>query len=210
MMSSDVATERRSDERRACWRTLCLLVLIWSGAAAAIGQQTSSGIVITGGPDGSGQNYEWTVTNNGSQTITELLFPHYFADTFIIPSGWEQDCTNLQRLGATKFEGTCRAFVKDPDRGILPGRNAKFGMRLARGGDAAVKAPGGVAITLADGSKLTIADVTLPTAPSTVQKYAMTGGMAAVLIIFIAMQARRRRRQASEAIPVSEQDTPAA
>ena len=203
---SDGATERRSDAGWACLRTLIACCVVALGlASSALAQGTSSGIVITGGPDGSGQNYEWTVTNNGSQTITEIAFPHYNADTFIVPAPWEQECTNLQRLGATKSDGVCRAFVKEPERGILPGRNAKFGMRLAR--VSADRGTGEVTVTLADATKLTIAGVTLPVGQSMVQRYAMTGGMTTVLILFIAMQARRRRKQRAAAAASAENNS---
>ncbi|MFN0138303.1 MAG: hypothetical protein ACKVS9_19540 [Phycisphaerae bacterium] len=154
--------------------------------------QTNSGITITGGPDGSGQNYEWTVTNNSPSPIIDIAFPHYHADTFISPDGWSEDVTHLQVAGATQSNGVCRAFVADADRGILPGRNAKFGMRIARIG--AEKGPGNVTVKLGDGTTVTVAGVTLPVAPSVGQKYGMTIFMGGGLAVFIAIQAARRRR----------------
>lgn len=163
--------------------------------------QTSGGITITGGPDGSGQNYEWTVTNNSPSPIIDISFPHHHADTFISPGDhtpasdlddWTEECSHLQVAGATQSNGICRAFVTDPDRGILPGRNAKFGVRIARIG--AEKGPGNVTVKLGDGTTVTVAGVMLPVAPSVGQKYGMTIFMGGGLAVFIAIQVARRRR----------------
>lgn len=168
--------------------------------------QTNSGVTITGGPDGSGQNYEWTVTNNAAHPIVDVTFPHYNADTFLSPGDstpsnelddWTEECTNLQQVGATQPDGVCRAFVSDSERGILPGRNAKFGMRIAR--VAAEKGLGNVVVKLSDGTQITVAGVTLPVAPSVGQKYGMTIIMGGALTIFIVAQAARRRRAREKA-----------
>jgi len=149
-------------------------------------------VTITGGADASGQNYRWTVTNHHGSPVIYIQFPHYHADTFFTPDGWEKECINLIRVGARNEPGTCTASVDSPEKGIAPGRSAEFGMRLARVG--AHRRPGNVTVRFADGTQTITAGVELPTVSTTSEQLYALIGFALVFAIVVYVQVRRRRK----------------
>jgi len=153
--------------------------------------QAQERVTIEGGNDGSGQNYEWTVTNRHTSPIVSIVFPHYQADTFTPPAGWRQKCTNLAVIGSADEPGECRGYVEPPTPGIAPGASDKFRIRLARVG--AAKGSGTVTVQFADGTSAQISGVTLPTAQSGWEKSLMPVAMGALLLLALLIARRKKR-----------------
>lgn len=191
MSSSHVKPPRRTS-RSALPRIASPLLLSVALVAPRTAAQQPK-VTITGGADGSGQNYHWTVTNHCGSPVVYIQFPHYHADTFITPDGWEKECINLIRVGARNAPGTCTASVDSPGKGIAPGRSTEFGMRLARGGGHH-RRPGHVTVRFADGTQTIVAGVELPTASSTSEQLYALIGFALVFVIIVIVQTRRRRK----------------
>lgn len=158
-------------------------------------------VTITGGADATGQNYEWRVRNNSNSRIVEVVFPHYHADMFIVPDPevWKRECTNLSVAGAKNAgePGTCRAWVTNKQRGIAPGFDAVFRMRIARVG--AQHRPGQVIVRFADGTQTTVSGVEVPSRPTFGERYVMAIGMGLVFLLIVWSQMRRRRAGAEPA-----------
>lgn len=162
--------------------------------AAARAQDGSALATITGGRDQSGQNYEWTIRNLHTSPLVYMEFPHYFADMFVPPAGWELgECTNLMRVGGKEAPGVCRASAT-AENGIQPRLSAKVQMRLGRGGRD-YHGKGTVTLRFADGKEARIANVQLPVAPSTMDRFIMPIGFAIVMALIILGRALSRRRQ---------------
>ncbi|MEK7732337.1 MAG: hypothetical protein AAB363_10825 [Planctomycetota bacterium] len=166
------------------------------GPASAL---ADSAVSITGGADASGHTYTWQVANGGASPIVEVRFPHYRAGLFFPPPGWSNDCTALVHVGAKDEPGVCTARSPAPADGIAPGRSAPFSMQIAA--DGAKRGRGEVVVRFADGSETRIAGVELPQQEGLGDKYVSLIALGAVFIIFVAVQAvRKRRRRAASAI----------
>ena len=148
-------------------------------------------VTITGGADASGHNYNWTVANETASPIVHLEFPHYHATLFFAPEGWSTECTFLVNVGVDDRPGICRAHVDSPASGIAPGRSAPFSMQVAT--RAVQRAGGEVTVRTADGAEIVITGVELPEPETTSDKYVSLVGLAAVLLVAVALQRGRGR-----------------
>jgi hypothetical protein len=168
--------------------------LVSAGVAAA-----DERVTLTGGADGTGQNYKWTVRNNSKSRIVEVEFPHFHADLFTVPDPavWRQECTNMATAGSktSHLPGVCRAWVEDQKRGIGRGLSADFGMRIGRAG--AQRRTGDVTVRFADGTSAVAIGIELPTKPTSGEQYVMAVGLGAILLILAATQMRRKRSAAA-------------
>jgi len=158
--------------------------------AAAAADEPAGKVRITGGRDASGA-YWWTVENHYRSPIVYIQFPHYRADTFYAPDGWEKASTYLVNVGVPDRPGTCTAQVKDPRDGIGPERSAQFGMRIARA--EARRGTGTVLVRFADGTATTVSGVELPCTFPVAPRYATVAGLAVLLALLVLVEARRRR-----------------
>lgn len=159
------------------------------GSASALANPT---VPITGGADASGHTYTWQVRNSGVSPIVEVRFPHYRAGLFFPPPGWSSDCTALVHVGAKDEPGVCTARAAAPTDGIAPGRSAVFSMQISPVG--AKRGPGEVAVRFADGDEIRIAGVELPQQEGLGDKYVSLIALGGVFIIFVSVQAIRKRR----------------
>jgi len=187
-------------------RLASVVLLVLAGALPALAQ--SSKVEITGGIDNTNQKYAWTMTNHSASPIVYVEIPHYHADLFTTPPGWEQKCTNLRMIGGgDDAPGVCTATMAAGNIGIPPGGTAQFGLRIAREG--ANRGRDVVKVRLADGTALELTDVELPVAPTFFEQFGTVLGLSALLVAFIAVQIvrQRRRRAAVTSTPV---DQPAA
>jgi len=154
-------------------------------------------VEITGGPDEGGHHYTWTVTNHADQPIVSLEFTHYQADLFTTPPGWTAAITHPTTDGPGE-EGLCIATAKFPAAHIKPGASAACTLRL---GPAATTwgvrhAEGDVRVTFADGSTVTVT-APAPRKESVLGRQTPFIGLATIIILLVAVRARRRRtRQA--------------
>ncbi len=178
-------------------RRVGLLVALWLMPPPGLAQNAD--VTITGGADVTGQNYTWTITNQGALPIVAIEFPHYNADTFHYPPGWTPDCTNLQQAGARDLPGVCRATVETGRKGIEPGASAEFGMRLAKVG--ALRRAGKVTVRFSDNSELIVGGVELPSPPTRSEQYELLVGLALVFALLLGIHAWRRRRAGTERPP---------
>ncbi|MBI5863889.1 MAG: hypothetical protein HZB38_05170 [Planctomycetes bacterium] len=196
MSRPSLATSKRP--RRRCGPLFFAAV-----CAAAIPLRAWAGderVRISGGPDGSGQNYQWTVQNLTTSPIVWIEFPHYHADQFTPPPGWTQDCTFIQVAGSEDRPGVCRAEAPSPGEGIAPSGQAAFAMRLSR--VSAPKGRGTVSIRFADGSTTTVQNVLVPISPSALDRYLIPAVMGLLFLLAFWIHARKRRRSGEPAQPL--------
>lgn len=169
--------------------TLALLAAVSVAAAAE-----EPRVEITGGVDPSGQNYSWTVTNRGDTPIVSVTFPHYNADLFSPPAGWQREETHLRHVGSKPAPGICRGFVDGVEKsGILPNGSAGFSIRL--NADGASKGRGVVQVRFMDGRTVSVRNVELPIAPTFFGQYGMMIALAAAFAIFVLVQVRRKKNR---------------
>jgi len=156
-------------------------------------------VTITGGVDRSNsQFYRWNITNNHTSPIVFIDFPHYHADTFTSPPGWNQEWENRSMAGSKDAPGWVQTSVEATAQGVQPGATAEFEMRLARAG--ADPRPGRVAVRFADGTETTIGGVILPTAKPFLERNVMAIGLGTIFVIAVLIHLRHRR-QPSPAAP---------
>ncbi len=190
---------------RMATRPVCrLLVAVSLGglAVAAFGQQTPK-VTITGGPDLTGHNYEWQVTNHYTSPIVHIEFPQYRGDTFFAPEGWKQEWKNRAMVGGKDSPGWCRTSAASAGEGIPPGGTSRFGMRIARAG--AMARPGRVTVRFADGTQAVVTNVLLPTAKGFIERNIM--GIGLTLIAAVALVIHWRHRKSRRGQPPAAETT---
>lgn len=175
-------------------------VALWFVAICMVGGTAARGsgpeVSIAGGPDATGQNYEWTLSNEGRSTILEVRIPHYRAALFVGPPGWTTDAsTFLVNVGVADRRGECIARAPSERDGIAPGKSAVFRMQLAAAG--AVRGIGGVHVRLADGREIQISGVAVPVPESMGDKYVSLIGLGGIFGVLILLQRLRRTRRRS-------------
>ncbi len=177
----------------------CVLVAVFGVLCLSLpaGGQTEAKVRIVGGADGTGQNYTWKVTNLHDSRIVSVSFPHYHGDTFIVPTGWEQETTGLAQAGVkdAHLGGVCRAFVSNPKTGIGQRFDATFRLRIARTG--AQRRPGEVTVQFADGSEAIVPDIELPTKPTFGERYIMAIGLGVIFLV-IFLTTRKGKKPATD------------
>ena len=185
--------ERADAMRGVCvWTRLVAAGIYFAllGSASAVANPS---VPITGGADVSGHTYTWQIQNGGVSPIVEVRFPHYRGGLFFPPPGWSNDCTALVHVGAKDEPGVCTARAAAPADGIAPGQSVAFSMQIAPAG--AKRGPGEVTVRFADGSETRVAGVELPQQEGLGDKYVSLIALGAVFVIFVAVQAVRKRRQ---------------
>jgi len=170
---------------------ICAFIFV---AAATTVRAENPVVVIEGGPDPTGHNYTWTVTNNHASPIVQIEFPHYRASLFTASKGWTTACTNLEGIGVKDPSGVCRAAIENSGAGVPTGRSATFDMQIAGGG--AKRGSGEVVVRFADGLTTTVAGVSVPTAEPSGDRNLPLMGLGTVFFIFLIARAARRRRRA--------------
>ncbi|MCA9242776.1 MAG: hypothetical protein KDA32_02385 [Phycisphaerales bacterium] len=156
---------------------------------------------ITGGANPEG-NFEYQVFNLSKQRITEISFPHFKADMFTTPAGWQQEMTNPARMGTNK-PGVARAWVEGKSQGILPGGSAEFDLRTPAETDIPRRF-GVVTVRFEDRTTYPYAGVELPSAPTTTEQYQMLIGLGLIFAIIVAARGLRSKRPVGE--PIGEDD----
>lgn len=153
----------------------------------------NSRVTIDSRYESNDREYVYRVTNLGDSRIVRVEIPHYTADLFQVPEGWEAETTNLRGRGGTSDSGICAARPKPPYTGLDRAAVVEFRMRVP---DAAVWAGDGEAkVQFADGTEITVAGVKVPQPPSTGSNLVMPIGFAVFFIIAIGIRELRRRRQ---------------
>jgi hypothetical protein len=184
-----------------CRRIATALVCGGCLASAAVGQTAK--VTISGGPDASGQNYRWTVTNNHSSPIVFLSFPHVRADTFRVESnagGWTVNQKEIAEDLKRSRPGVCTATAKSARDGVRRGRRVEIFMRLARGDN--LRGSGTVTARFADDTEFAVAGVRLPRARSWGERLVTPIGFGLILILIVL--ARRLRRKPAPAAEQAE------
>lgn len=178
--------------RQSAMQLLVCGALVTALIAPAAAQESL--VSIDGGvqPDAS---YLWRVTNNHRSPIVSIEFPHYHADMFSAPPGWQTQSTYLVNVGVEDRPGVCKAFVEDPARGIRWTDRAEFHMRIATSG--ARVGTGDVRVRFADGKEAIVPGVMVPVTTAPIETYGGMVGVAVVFVIIVAAQMRRRRKRAA-------------
>lgn len=186
-------------------RISIMLIVALLGVLPAFAEEPQ--VIIKGGRDASGQNYEWTITNNYSSPIVVIEIPHYHADTFSPPKGWAPETTNLQRLNARDEPGICKATAP-PSGGLHTGETATVSIRIAQIGT--LRGTGTVTIRFLDGRTIGVSGVDLPCAPTFFNQYGYPLGLALLLGGALLWQALRKRKKSESDEPPNDTGMPAA
>ena len=148
-------------------------------------------VTITGGSDETGHNYSWTVNNHHTTAIVTVVFPHYQADLFVPPSGWESENTHMVATGEATSPGTCTAKVSNPADGIASGASATFTLRVGPRG--AKRGSGDVLVRFADGTETTVV-TEVPTRELFLGRYLGLVGLGVMFGIFLLYRLLRSPR----------------
>lgn len=141
------------------------------------------------------------VENNAKSAVVYVEFPHYLADLFTAPDGWETRSTLLSNIGVEKKPGICTASANSPADGIVSGASAEFDMRLGRDGQEEASAkPQTARVRFADGATIEVPGVTLPASPARWSNIPLIAGFAVVVVLFIALGRRKRARQPKSSV----------
>lgn len=174
-----------------------LAAALLAAAHVAMASGQSPMVEVTGGRDASGQNYVWNIRNLSTQPIARVEIPHYNADMFEEPPGWEAIRENLQGIpGVKSSSGVCQTWTDDPLRQIRPGQTATIRMRINT--DGVYRGRGEITVQFADGTRVRVGGVDLPLAPSRFEKLATPLGLAALVAIFAVVALRRKRAPAAD------------
>jgi hypothetical protein len=182
--------ERRS--RRLPWSSLLWAALLLATAAAA--QTSRPAAEMTGGPDDTGQWFEWRLSNNSLSPIVAIEIPHYQADLMELPPGWSFRWLEASAPEARRGRAWMFATAARPEAGVRPGSTVDVRMRIRHGGVQTGR--DSVRVRFADGRDYEIANVNTPREPGAMERYSTTFGFGLIVLI-IALAARRRRRRAA-------------
>lgn len=152
----------------------------------------ASVVTIEGGPDNSGDNYSWTITNGHTSPIVYVEFPHYHATLFFAPDGWSTESTFLVNVHVKDSAGVCTARVKEGSTGIPPGRSGTFRMRIHQAGTR--QGVETVLVRFADGSEIRVPGVQLAVPEAVSDRFGSLIGLGAIFLILLAIHAGRRAR----------------
>lgn len=161
-------------------------VVIGTPALAADG-----GAAIEGGPDADG-NLRWTVRNERDVPIDRIEFPHYLADVFEPPKGWEGHSTYLVNVGVPRKPGVCIATAEEGG-GIPPGGSAVFFMRIKKNAGARF-GTGSVKVHFADGKEIQVRNVQVTVEQGISEQYLLLVSMGALFAGWVIIRTLRRRR----------------
>jgi len=161
-------------------------------AGGLVARADERDVTVVGGPDATGQNYEWTITNQDRSSIVEVRIPHYRATLFHAPLGWKTDAsTYLVNVGVADRPGECIARAPSELEGIVPGKSGLFRLQITPGG--ARRGVGSVTVRFADGRETAIARVAVPQPELVGDRYVSVIGLALIFGVVIGVQMRRRR-----------------
>ena len=162
--------------------------------AAIAARADEGGVTLVGGPNTTGQNYEWTVTNQDRSPIVEVRIPHYHASLFLVPPEWKTDAsTFIVNVGAADRPGECVARAASERDGIAPGKSAVFRVQLSASG--AARGVGTVHVRFADGRETAIPGVAVPQPERLGDKYVSLIGLGGIFAVLILIQRLRRARR---------------
>ena len=171
---------------------LPLAILLAVGIAGASAQD----VTITGGVSEDRHTYDWTVTNQGTGPITRVEFPHYNADLVFAPSGWTTQATTGLVGRPVTSKGAPPRFIasaSEPLNGILKGRSATFGLRVAPSGAFPRKCT--VTVTFADGTRLEWPGVECPGGEPWLRRNFPVVGLGGCFVVFVAIRHLIRKRK---------------
>lgn len=176
------------------------LATLCSAAARPAAAQARR-VEITGGRDASGQNYMWTVKNLGDSRIVRVEFPHFKADMWSVPEGWQQEATNLHgHPGTTGTSGLCAAWTDESFKQLRRDESAQFSMRIGRG--LAQAGSGTATVKFLDGGVVHVM-VEVPSPPTLLERYLWVLGFGLILVAFIIIGVRQQRRARAAGKPAA-------
>ncbi len=178
----------------------CLALGFIIAAQASFVFASPSPVSVEGGPDGLGNAYHWTVSNNHTSLIVRVEIPHYRGSLFFAPKGWTSSCTNLVAVGARDATGVCTATATATGDGIAPGRSATFNLQLASG--SVKRGSGEVVIGFADATTHKMSGVLVPVPETLGDRYIPLIGLGTILAAFVVIQvfkSRKNRRLRTDA-----------
>ena len=146
---------------------------------------------IIGGFDSRQRSFTWRITNSGDSPIVQVEIPHFHADAFFFPEGWDGNTTNLVTGDVPNEPGVCKATANGPGSAIEPGRSKLFQMHLSLA-DADI-GRGEVKVHFANGKVETIGGVQV--AVKTHRGFGPVPAivLGAVFLLYVLWRARRGR-----------------
>lgn len=190
---------RRSDRRHERFAPIAALLALASFGAGhpALAE---GGVTIVGDtlPDNPA-HFRWTVTNESGANIVMFRAPRFLAETAIPPRGWTAEILK----GTSERNGEVVFRADTPADGVFPSSHLDFEVqdtRRVRVGR--TKRPLTVTVGRANGTEQKVVDVLCPTEESAFVRNLPMIGLGSMFVIFLAVQAARKRRRArSQAAP---------
>lgn len=150
--------------------------------------------------DPSFHEYEWIVTNRHTSPIVCIEFPHWNADLFPAPPGWQVEVTGLVGQQQPGKGQMCIARAEPPNSGISQGAAQRFTMRIAPRG--APMGQGKVTVRFADGKAVAVPGVSLPVRPPSDRNLSLLGA-AIIFGLWVVIRTIRERRRARQRADVT-------
>lgn len=151
---------------------------------------------VTGGPDASGHNYSWSITNNDPSPIVSVQIPHFEGDLCLAPPNWTGSMSPTPRAHAP--DGACDYAATNDSTGITTGRAASFQLRVGPKG--AARGKGVISIAYADGRK-ELVPAQVPVRAPFGDQFVSLAALALIFVTFLTVRAFRRKRGGSTVIP---------
>lgn len=192
----------RDSPTSACWHLLLGSILVLTAGAASSTSAQTDGVTITGGRQAENRQYwRWTITNNGTQPIVFMKFPHFLGDIFEYPKDlWNEEITNRNELGMDRTNGIFILNAKSAYRGIPPGQSLDIAIRVGRGDNFSVAST--VIIKFADGETVEVLNVYCPQLQPIWERNILLFGMGSMFAMFVLyryLKGRLRKSASPEA-----------
>jgi hypothetical protein len=142
-------------------------------------------VTIEGGCDVSGHNYEWTITHQHTAPLVYIEIPHYRADTFEVPAGWEKEFINKN---SPVFDpGKC---IARSETGLPAGQSVTLNVRINPTG--ALQGSGYILLKFADGQTASVL-AEVPVKETFLEAWGKAIGLGGMFVAFVAIQWWRGR-----------------
>jgi hypothetical protein len=150
------------------------------------------------GAKAEGRWFAWTITNRSEHAVNYFEAPQYGTYTIVPPDGWAfPDRAEMSKTGRV----VCRA--EDERDALRIGRTGEFRAEVKE--DYVVR-PKTVIVGFVDGTRLEIGKVDCPSREPVLQRYMPAIGLALIAVVFVAVQALRKKKPGDAGSAAAEQE----